>query len=118
MLMREVNDHETAAPDAGDERLGHAEHGVRGDRSVDGVAPLAKNLDAGAGRVRIDACDRPTGANSHRLLRRLGRRRGLDAACHERDESGEQRADETDAHEVLLPLVARCQTRRRGRCTA
>ena len=87
MLMREVNDHEAAAADAGDERLGHAEHGVCGDRGVNGVAALAQDLDARPCRSRVNARNGSAGADGNRFLRGLGRGRSLRAACDERDQS-------------------------------
>ena len=77
MLVREIDDEEAAAADPGHERLGHAQHRVRGDRGVDGVAAFLQDLDPGTGRVRIDARDRTARPDRDRFLRRLRRGRRL-----------------------------------------
>src|SRR5439155_19324883 len=110
MLIREVNDHKAAAADAGDERLGHAEHGVCGDRGVNGVAALAQDLDAGPRRSRVNTRNGSAGADGHRFLRRRGRCRSLRTARYERnecEECDEHRAHETDAHEPVIAAPPR-----------
>src|SRR5439155_13739436 len=101
-----------------DERLGHAKDGVRCDRRVDGVAALAQDLDARAGRGWVDARDGSPSADGYCFFGGLRRGRSLDAARDEGDEREEHRADETDAHEVFLPRLAGCETRRYARKAA
>jgi len=93
MLAREVHDHEAAAPDPGHERLGDAEHSVRGDRGVDGVAARAQDLDPGTGRFRVDARDRTAGADCNRLLRGLRCRRSH-LARDQRSDNSDQRSED------------------------
>jgi hypothetical protein len=90
VLVSEIDDEEAAAADPGHERLGHPQHRVRGDGSIDGVAAFAQDLDPGARRVLIDARDGAARSDRDRFLRRLRRRGRPRTACNQR--SGEQAA--------------------------
>ncbi len=69
-----VVDEVAASADTGRVGLGDAERGGRGHGGVGGVAALAQHLDAGGGRVGVDAGDGAAVADGHR---RLGRRSGV-----------------------------------------
>jgi hypothetical protein len=90
VLVGEVDDHEPAAADARDERLGDAEHGIRSDGGVDRVAALAQHADAGPRCVRVDARDCSARPDRDRLLRRLRRRRSAAAGGEHGNESCER----------------------------
>ena len=62
LVLRVVVDEVAAAADAGGVGLGDAEGGGGGDGGVDRVAALAQHLEAGVGRLGVDAGHRAAGA--------------------------------------------------------
>jgi hypothetical protein len=114
VLAGEVDDHEAAYADAGDQRLGHAEHGVGRDRGIDRVAALTEDLDAGTCRVGIDRGDCAAGPDGNRFLGWLGCSRGADGSPDEHRGEREQRekpAGQSEPHRLDCCSCA-LQTRR------
>ena len=110
VLAGEVDDHEAASADAGDQRLGHAEHRVGGDRGIDRVAALTEDLDAGARRVGIDRGDCAARPDGNRFLWSLGCGRGPDGSRDEHRSEGEQRekpAGQSEPHRLRIAVRAR-----------
>ncbi len=69
------DDGEQVAADPAGHRLDHAEHGVRGDRRIDGIATLLQDADGGRGRQRLAGRGHPLPGDHRRsgLVQRAGR---------------------------------------------